>query len=119
MDADKIIVILLKWLHDKQNTFNQTAWANLPSLAAEIAAAADDDSFSIAMIISKWCAENSLGEELRRSVREISDPGEALPTTLPPLENLTKIIPKTMMDAYKKGQQPGALNTGDTNNESK
>ncbi|MEG4286245.1 hypothetical protein QUB68_24245 [Microcoleus sp. A006_D1] len=117
MDADQIIAVLLKWLSENQSTFSDVAWENLPKLATEIASA-DDELFPIAMIISQWCAENNLGDELRRSVREVT-PGKPLPSTLEPLENLTKTIPDIIMDAYKKAQKPGAITTADTSNESR
>jgi len=118
MEADQIIAVLLKWVSENQSTFSDVAWENLPKLATEIASA-DDELFPIAMIISQWCAENNLGDELRRSVREISDPGQPLQSTLEPLENLTKTIPDIIMDAYNQAQKPGAITTADTSNESK
>ena len=118
MKYQKTINAFLSLLNECSGIFQPEAWQDLPNLATEIANLANNESV-IADTMKNWCLNHNLGEELRRSVREISDPGEALPTTLPPLENLTKIIPKTIMDAYKQGQQPGALNTRDTNNESK
>jgi len=118
MDADQIIAVLLKWLSENQSTFSDVAWENLPKLATEIAASADDESFPIAMMISQWCAENNLGDELRRSVREVY-PGKPIKSTLEPLENLTKTIPQIIMDAYNQAQKTGAITTADTSNESR
>ena len=99
--------------------FSPTAWEDLPSLAAEIDQLAGNES-AINDNIKNWCIQRELGDELRMgNRREISDPPQPLPTTLEPLENLTKTLPESIMNAYKKRLKQDRENSADTSNESK
>jgi len=116
MKPDKNIIAFLSLLNECTEIFTLESWQDLPDLATEITNLANNES-AIVDTIKNWCLDRDLGDELRDSLREISDPGQSLPSTLEPLENLTKTIPKMIMDAYKQAQKPGAITTADTSNE--
>jgi len=116
MKTHKNIVAFLSLLNESPEFFQMEAWQNLPDLATEIENLADNES-DIADTIKNWCKKHGLGKVLRTR-REVT-PGKPLPSTLEPLENLTKTIPQIIMDAYNQAQKPGAITTADTSNESR
>jgi len=118
MKLHKNIVGFLSLLNESPGFFQMEAWQDLPDLATEIANLADNES-AIADTIKNWCKKHGLGKALRDSLREISDPGQPIKSTLEPLENLTKTIPDIIMDAYKQAQKTGTITTADTSNESR
>jgi len=117
MKPDKNIVAFLSLLNECPEIFTLEVWQDLPDLATEIANLADNES-AIVDTIKNWCVDRDLGDELRDSLREVT-PGKPLPSTLEPLENLTKTIPDIIMDAYKQAQKTGTITTADTSNESR
>ena len=117
MKPQKTINAFLSLLNECSGIFQPEAWQDLPNLATEIAKLADNES-AIADTIKNWCLDRDLGDELRDSLREVT-PGKPIQGTLEPLENLTKIIPDIIMNAYKQAQKPGVITTADTSDESR
>ncbi len=81
MKRHKNIVAFLSLLNKCPGIFQSEAWQDLPNLATEIGNLADNES-AIADTIKDWCVDRNLGDELRSSVREVSDPGQPIQTTL-------------------------------------
>ena len=102
MEIDKDIASFIYLLTEIPEIFSSEAWEDLPNLAAEITKLAGKES-TINDTIKTWCIQRELGDELiMASRREISDPPQPLSTTQEPLENLTKIVPASIMNAYKE-----------------
>ena len=120
IDKDyKDIASFIYLLTEMPAIFSPEEWEDLPSLAAEIATLVGKES-TINDTIKNWCIQRSeLGEELiKASRREISDPPQPLSTTQEPLENLTKIVPASIMNAYKEKLKQDQENSANTSNES-
>ena len=99
--------------------FSPEAWEDLPNLAAEITKLVGKES-TINDTIKNWCIQRGeLGDQLiEASLREIRDPPQPLSTTQEPLENLTKIVPASIMNAYKERLKQDQENSANTSNES-
>ena len=119
IDKDyKDIASFIYLLTEFPEIFSSEEWEDLPSLAAEIATLAGKES-TINDTIKTWCIQRELGDELiMASRREISDPPQPLSTTQEPLENLTKIVPASIMNAYKERLKQDQENSANTSNES-
>ena len=120
IDKDyKDIASFIYLLTEFPEIFSSEEWEDLPNLAAEIATLVGKES-TINDTIKNWCIQRGeLGEELiKASRREISDPPQPLLTTQEPLENLTKIVPASIMNAYKERLKQDQENSANTSNES-
>ena len=119
MEIDKDIASFIYLLTEFPEIFSSEEWEDLPSLAAEIATLVGKES-TINDTIKNWCVQRSqLGEELMKaSRREVYDPPQPLSTTQEPLENLTKTVPASIMNAYKERLKQDQENSADTSNES-
>ena len=121
MELHEDIASFIYLLNTEPNTFLPTAWRDLPSLEAEIAKLADDES-SIAETIKNWCIERELGEELRdnlsRARKDFGDAGEPTPTTQQMLTNTTQTLRQAIEEACQKLQQLDAQKS-DKGNDSK
>ena len=119
IDKDyKDIASFIYLLTEIPEIFSSEAWEDLPNLAAEITKLAGKES-TINDTIKTWCIQRELGDELiMASRREISDPPQPLSTTQEPLENLTKIVPASIMNAYKEKLKQDQENSANTSNES-
>lgn len=121
MSPDTNLIAFMTLLTECPEIFQleSEAWKDLPSLAKEITNLADNQS-AIGDTIKHWCTQHGdLGEALRDELREISDPGDALHSTLEPIANLTKRAPEMIMQAYEEIQKLEQKKIADTNNESK
>ncbi len=95
------------------------AWKDLPSLAKTITNLGDNQS-AIGDTMKDWCSQHGdLGQVFSDELREISDPGQPLHSTLEPIANLTKRAPEMIMQAYEEIQKLEQKKIADTNNESK
>ena len=119
MEIDKDIASFIYLVTEIPEIFSSEAWEDLPNLAAEITKLVGKES-TINDTIKNWCIQRSeLGEELiKASRREVRDPPQPLSTTQEPLENLTKIVPASIMNAYKERLKQDQKNSADTSNES-
>ncbi|MEG4802391.1 hypothetical protein QUB63_21045 [Microcoleus sp. ARI1-B5] len=118
METYEDIASFLYLLTKIPEIFSPAVWEDLPSLAAEIDQLAGNES-AINDAIKNWCVQRELGDALiMGNQREISDPSQPLQTTLAPLENLTKTLPESIMNAYKKRLKQERENSADTSNES-
>jgi hypothetical protein len=119
IDKDyKDIASFIYLLTEIPEIFSPEAWEDLPNLATEITKLAGKES-TINDTIKTWCIQRELGDELiMASRREISDPPQPLSTTQEPLENLTKAVPASIMNAYKERLKQDQENSADTSNES-
>ena len=119
IDKDyKDIASFIYLLTEIPEIFSPEVWEDLPNLAAEITKLAGKES-TINDTIKTWCIQRELGDELiMASRREISDPPQPLSTTQEPLENLTKIVPASIMNAYKERLKQDQENSANTSNES-
>ena len=119
IDKDyKDIASFIYLLTEIPEIFSPEAWEDLPNLAAEITKLAGKES-TINDTIKTWCIQRELGDELiMASRREIPDPPQPLSTTQEPLENLTKAILASIMNAYKERLKQDQENSADTSNES-
>ncbi len=124
MNPDINLIALMTLLTEYPEIFQSEleAWKDLPNLAKAITNLADNES-AIGDTIKHWCTQHGdLGEALRDEVnelREIYDPGDALPSTVEPITNLTKRAPEIIMKAYEEMQKLDQKKIADTQNESK
>jgi predicted nucleic acid-binding Zn-ribbon protein len=121
MSPDRNLIAFMTLLIESPEIFQleSEALKDLPNLAKEITTLADNQS-AIGDAMKDWCTKHGdLGEALRNELREISDPGQPLHSTLEPIANLTKRAPEMIMKAYEEIQKLEQKKIADTNNESK
>jgi hypothetical protein len=121
MSPDTNLIAFMTLLTECPDIFEleSEAWKDLPDLAKAITNLADNES-AMGDTIKHWCTQHGdLGDALRDEVREISDPDDALPSTLEPIGNLTKRAPEMIMKAYEEMQKLYQKKIADTQNESK
>ncbi len=106
MEPAKIIAVFLKWLQYNPAIFLPKAWKNLPQLDLNLADSADDELFPVAHTISKWCAQNALGEKLKEAAANYKSPDIDAPpefdiTDTGVIENLVPVLRQSIQEAYE------------------
>jgi hypothetical protein len=120
MEPAKIIAVFLKWLQDNPAMFLPNAWKNLPQLDLNLTDFTNDPLFSTALNITKWCAQNGLGEKLRQTVArgrmDIEDLPEFDTSDTGVIENIVPALRSSIQKAYEtlqkeaEQQQSGSQN---------
>ncbi|WP_017718561.1 hypothetical protein [Kamptonema formosum] len=120
MEPAITIAVFLKWLQDNPAIFLPNAWKNLPQLESNLTDFANDPLFSTAQSITKWCAQNGLGEKLRHTVArgrtDIEDLPEFDTSDTGVIENIVPTLRSSIQEAYEtlqkeaEQQQPGSQN---------
>jgi hypothetical protein len=107
MEPTKIIAVFLNWLQYNPVIFLPKSWKNLPQLDESLADFAEDELFPVAHTLSKWCAKNGLGEQLRQTAEhtEIDQLLEVDLTGATEIENLLPALRQSIIECYEAIQK--------------
>ncbi|MBW4493786.1 MAG: hypothetical protein KME26_12010 [Oscillatoria princeps RMCB-10] len=105
MKSAIVIAVFRKWLQDNPTIFLPNAWQKLPQLESNLTGFTNDPLFSTAEIITKWCANNGLGEKLKQEVfgsrTDIDDPPEFDTSDTGVIENIVPALRQSIRDRYE------------------
>jgi hypothetical protein len=107
MEPTQLIAVFLHWLQYNPVIFLPKSWENLPQLDESLADFAEDELFPVAHTLSKWCAKNGLGEQLRQTAEhaEIDELLEVDLTGASEIENLVPALRQSIIECYEAIQK--------------